>query len=506
MTSVPRRPHISVWARYAISVITTNLLAFVGLLLFLHFLIPMPLFDSLPLVSPTLYFLGFLAIGLWISWLIIRPVAQWQREKNSTDIWSHIIYIPIYQALICLLGWLSAAVFFGIAARGDEIGATIIIFATTFIVGAGVAMVVALRTGPILRPLLTAAFPRHQLMTTKEELSQDPPGLSLHWRLVLTWMLTSGGPIIGCLLLLWAASVDLIPGPIAKVIPALIAVALVALIAGFSGIQLLARNIMDPLRELRAGIDAVRTQGIHPEIRIYDSSEIGLLQGDFNNMITGLSERQRIEDLFGRYVGIEVARAALEQQPTLGGQSRTVSVLFVDLIGSTTFAVSYPPQEVVATLNDFFERVVRIVHAHHGVINKFEGDAALAVFGAPLELADATTHALHAARELHAEIATMRLQAGIGVATGHVVAGHIGARERFEYTVIGDAVNTAARLTEIAKTIPDQVLTNATTLTQANEEERKQWTSLKAVELRGRNMLSQLARPLRSSLAESGQE
>lgn len=183
-----------------------------------------------------------------------------------------------------------------------------------------------------------------------------------------------------------------------------------------------------------------------------------------------------------------------------------MSVLFVDLIGSTNFAVSYPPHEVVATLNDFFERVVRIVHAHHGVINKFEGDAALAVFGAPLELDDATTHALSAARELHAEIATMRLQAGIGVATGHVVAGHIGAQERFEYTVIGDAVNTAARLTEIAKTIPDQVLTTATTLAQANKEERKQWTSLKAVELRGRNMLTQLARPLRGSLAESGQE
>lgn len=96
----------------------------------------------------------------------------------------------------------------------------------------------------------------------------------------------------------------------------------------------------------------------------------------------------------------------------------------------------------------------------------------------------------------------MRLQAGIGVAAGHVVAGHIGGHDRFEYTVIGDAVNTAARLTEIAKGTPGRAITNASTLAKANEAEQARWTLMKSVELRGRNMMTQIARPIRPTLAD----
>ncbi|MFC2586303.1 MAG: adenylate/guanylate cyclase domain-containing protein, partial [Corynebacterium matruchotii] len=132
----------------------------------------------------------------------------------------------------------------------------------------------------------------------------------------------------------------------------------------------------------------------------------------------------------------------------------------------------------------------------------FQGDAALAVFGAPITLSDAAGHALKAARELRQELQHMRLQAGIGVAAGHVVAGHIGGHDRFEYTVIGDAVNTAARLTEIAKGTPGRVITNAGTLAKANEAEQARWTLMKSVELRGRNMMTQIARPIRPTLAD----
>ena len=142
------------------------------------------------------------------------------------------------------------------------------------------------------------------------------------------------------------------------------------------------------------------------------------------------------------------------------------------------------------------------MHKHRGIINKFEGDAALAVFGAPLPLDDIAGHALATARELRAELRGLRLQSGIGVAAGHVVAGHIGARDRFEYTVIGDAVNQAARLTDLAKDTPGRVLTSAATLRRANEVEQARWTVLKSVELRGRKEMTQLARPIRPTLAD----
>ena len=227
-----------------------------------------------------------------------------------------------------------------------------------------------------------------------------------------------------------------------------------------------------------------------------------MLQAGFNEMMRGLKERQRVRDIFGRYVGTEVARRALEDVPELGGEDREVAVLFVDVIGSTTFAVNHTPEEVVEELNRFFEHVVEVVHRNKGVINKFQGDAALAVFGAPIPLSDATGYALTAARELRQELTGLRLEAGIGVAAGHVVAGHIGGHDRFEYTVIGDAVNTAARLTEYAKDTPGRVLTNAATLARANEAEQTRWTVMKSVELRGRNMMTQLARPVRPTLAD----
>lgn len=164
--------------------------------------------------------------------------------------------------------------------------------------------------------------------------------------------------------------------------------------------------------------------------------------------------------------------------------------------------MNHSPEEVVAALNEFFAIVVEVVHRNKGVINKFQGDAALAVYGAPTALHDATSHALQTARELRQELRGLKLQAGIGVASGHVVAGHIGGSDRFEYTVIGDAVNAAARLTDLAKNSPGRVLTNAATLRAANEVEQQRWTLMKSIELRGRNKMTQLARPVRSTLAD----
>ena len=124
-------------------------------------------------------------------------------------------------------------------------------------------------------------------------------------------------------------------------------------------------------------------------VAVSDGSEVGLLQAGFNRMVAGLEERERLRDLFGRQVGEDVARRALERGVELGGEERDVAVLFVDLVGSTQLAAERPPAEVVALLNAFFGAVVAVVGAHGGAVNKFEGDAALCVFGAPLARDDA---------------------------------------------------------------------------------------------------------------------
>jgi adenylate cyclase len=215
-----------------------------------------------------------------------------------------------------------------------------------------------------------------------------------------------------------------------------------------------------------------------------------------NLMTAGLAERERLQDLFGRHVGVDVARQALETGVVLGGERRIVAALFVDITGSTGLALQRGPQETVALLNRFFAVVVDAVSAGGGLVNKFQGDAALCVFGAPNELADPATAALVAARRIIEQVrAAGELGIGVGVAYGEVVAGQVGALSRLEYTIIGDAVNQAARLTELAKSRPGQSLASGETVQAASADERTCWTPCGETVLRGRSQSTQLFEP-----------
>jgi adenylate cyclase len=213
-------------------------------------------------------------------------------------------------------------------------------------------------------------------------------------------------------------------------------------------------------------------------------------------MAAGLRERERLRDLFGRHVGPDVARRALEAGVELGGEVREAAVLFVDVIGSTKLATELEPQEVVKRLNVFFGIVLAVVNEHGGWINKFEGDAALCVFGVPTPLEDAAGSALAAARELCLRLeAESPLEASIGVSAGEVVAGNIGAAERFEYTVIGDPVNEAARLTTAAKQHQPRLLASGRALGRAAPEEAANWRLDGEMTLTGRSEPTVLAQP-----------
>ena len=172
------------------------------------------------------------------------------------------------------------------------------------------------------------------------------------------------------------------------------------LLVGLLTTFIAARVTADPIISVRHAVSDVAEGNLDVEVPVYDGSELGLLQSGFNQMVTGLRERERIRDLFGRHVGEDVAREALEREDDLGGETREVAVLFVDMTGSTELASSRPATEVVDLLNEFFGVVVETVDAHGGWVNKFEGDAALAVFGAPQEIDDPAGRALRAAREM----------------------------------------------------------------------------------------------------------
>ena len=172
--------------------------------------------------------------------------------------------------------------------------------------------------------------------------------------------------------------------------------------------------------------------------------------------------------------------------------------LFVDLVGSTSLAAERPPREVVALLNDFFAVVVEVVGRHGGWVNKFEGDAALCVFGAPGDHPDAAGAALAAARELRRAPATRCATStpAIGVSAGPAVAGNVGAEHRFEYTVIGDPVNEAARLCELAKRRDGRLVASGVTLDRSQNGEGERWACCDEVVLRGRRAPTLVAEPV----------
>jgi adenylate cyclase len=320
------------------------------------------------------------------------------------------------------------------------------------------------------------------------------PGVRL--RLAMAWLLGTGVPLIGVLVLGvvgafgWTHNSNYVGA-------AVLFLAVLGSCTGFLATILAAKAIAHPVTAVRVGLERVARGELDVDVPVDDGSEVGQLQAGFNRMADGLRERERIRDLFGRQVGQEVARAALDEGVRLGGEEREVAALFVDLVGSTSLALALPPTEVVRVLNRFFRVVVDVIEAEGGLVNKFEGDAALCVFGAPVVCADCAGDALRAARQLAARLSRElpEVDFGIGVSAGEAVAGNVGAEHRFEYTVIGDPVNEAARLAELAKERPERVLASSAALDRAAEAERQAWTVTESAVLRGRLAPTQLAHP-----------
>jgi adenylate cyclase len=307
-------------------------------------------------------------------------------------------------------------------------------------------------------------------------------------RLMVTWLLCSTVPcaVIAGLIIIrpnrWLSAST----PAIEV--SVLVVALAAGLVGLPAMFLISRSISDPLQEVIDAMSEVEHGRIGTEVSVYERSQIGRLQTGFNNMMSGLAERDSLRDLFGRHVGSDVARRAIEYGTSLSGDVAEAAVLFIDLAGSTQFAASHSPQQVAEVLNEFFGIVVSEVDRRHGLINKFQGDAALAIFGVPLPSDTATSDALATARALGVEMRRLpMIDFGIGVSAGSVFAGNIGAENRYEYTVIGDAVNEAARLADFAKSIDQKIVCSAAALERADADERLKWQPKGNTVLRGRS-------------------
>ncbi len=477
-------------------ILSTNLLGIVVATVLVAFVIPVPsVFSDAPAwltfgVAPA--YMG-LALALGTSWVTRRIVRslRWaieERTPNRTD-QRNTFVAPWRVARMVLLLWgIGAALLTTLYGLHDTDFIPRFLFAIGFS-GVVVATACYLITEFALRPVAAQAL----------EAGPPPRRLTagIMGRTMIVWLLGSGVPVIGiAVTALFALSLgNLTPTQFAF---AVLSIAAAALVFGFVLMWLLSWLTATPVRVVRSALKHVEDGDLDCNVVVFDGTELGELQRGFNSMVHGLRERERVRDLFGRHVGREVAAAAEQQRSKLGGEERNIAVIFIDIIGSTQLVTGRPATEVVELLNRFFAVIVEEVDRHHGFVNKFEGDAALAVFGAPNHLDNPESEALSASRAMARRIREEipECEAGIGVASGLAVAGNVGARERFEYTVIGEPVNEAARLCELAKDTASRLLASSDTVSNATEGERAHWSLGDTVTLRGHDEPTRLAEPV----------
>ncbi len=247
-----------------------------------------------------------------------------------------------------------------------------------------------------------------------------------------------------------------------------ILITLIVLNAGILIVYLFSKTLTRPIKRLVSATQEIEKGNFHVDIKRTGSDEVGDLTESFAKMGVGLGERERIKDAFGKFVNKEVADKVLRGELKLGGERVNAPVFFSDIRYFTAISEKMDPEEVVEFLNEYMTRMVDCVNRTGGVVDKFIGDAIMAVWGTPVSTGNDTESAINCGlmmRETLIEynldrgsVKKPKIQIGCGINTGPVIAGQIGSHERMEYTVIGDTVNVASRIESLNKPFGTDIL------------------------------------------------
>jgi class 3 adenylate cyclase len=439
-------------------------------------------------------------VSLRLAGRLLEPAQPWlngdRSAASATAAWRALADLPpeylqrrklapvylsipwcIYAALVLSLPWWSVAILLA--------GAVVVVMY-------GVALryfVLELALRPVL-----------------EEISEDLPdgfwvgkgGVPLRWKLLI------GVPIINIITGVVVAGLSSNGQEDLKDLGLSVLVAvIIAFTTSLELTVLLTRSILDPLGDLRDATQRVARGDLSVRVPVVSNDESGELAQSFNAAVAGLEERQKLHEAFGSYVDPEVAEKVLTDGAVLEGEELEVSVFFLDIREFTAFAERSSAREVVSVLNSLWDEIVPIIRDHGGHANKFVGDGLLAVFGAPERQADHADRAVCAALDIIDRVAERRddgLRIGIGVNSGPVVAGTVGGGGKLDFTVIGDAVNTASRVEECTRSTGDDVLITEATRCLL-ERDYGEWDPRQETELKGKTERVQLYAPKERGIA-----
>ncbi|MDA0367775.1 MAG: adenylate/guanylate cyclase domain-containing protein [Proteobacteria bacterium] len=235
----------------------------------------------------------------------------------------------------------------------------------------------------------------------------------------------------------------------------------------------IASTFQRPINKMKGAVAALQRGDLTAKTPVQTDDELGLLAQSYNEMIDGLRERELVRETFGRFVNPQIARTILDHPERLSGEVREATVLFTDIEGFTTVTEAMSPTDTINLLNEYFEVVMEPVSRHGGVITNFTGDSLLAVFNVPEADPDHAANAVRAALEIERQLngrtfgAGLAMRTRIGINTGDVVAGAVGGSDRLGYTILGDAVNLAARLEQLNKQYGSLIMVSEETARRA---------------------------------------
>ena len=397
--------------------------------------------------------------SLKTTFCLIRPADPWLRghrtPDTAVDAWRALAGLPLDFLRALRFAWIGVSI----------LPITIYVYYELDTPGVATFLILMAGTGVVLMYGVFLRFFMTELIlhpVVAEIADEVPDGADLGARTVpLKWRLLAALPAINIITGVTVAGLSGGHSSLEDLgVNVLVAIG-VAFTISFELSVLLLRSILQPLNHLRRGTERVAKGDLSVRVPVTGTDEVGKLAGSFNQMMLGLQERQTLHEAFGAFVDPHVADRILAEGPMLEGEEVEVTVLFLDIRSFTAFAERSSAREVVARLNEFFELVVPVLRRYGGHANKFVGDGLLGVFGAPNRLPDHADRAVEAALEVSRLVRATygdELRIGVGVNSGPVVAGTVGGGGHVEFTVIGDAVNTAARVEEITRQTGDDVL------------------------------------------------
>jgi adenylate cyclase len=269
-------------------------------------------------------------------------------------------------------------------------------------------------------------------------------------------------------------------------------------------------GVSSPIKRLSVATSEVADENFDYRVNISSNDEFALLGESFNQMITDLAEKQKIRSAFDKSVSKEVADHMLQQGAELGGSKKYATILFVDIRGFTSLSEALDEKSLINLLNEYFTQINDCIIAHQGVIDKFIGDAVMALFGIPIANEHSAYSGLLAARNMldtlvefnqHSALTYgCEINIGIGLNSGEVVAGMVGSADRLNYTVLGDQVNIASRIEGLCKQYEVMLILSESTVNdildcKAQWKEPLYFRLLDCVQVKGRSGGSKIYQP-----------